>query len=61
MSATRTGNTLLIQGKEAGLGDEEEVNIVVSATVTSLLLAIAIQVHKRNKTVDPDELNALRG
>ena len=32
VSATRTGNTLLIQGKEAGLGDEEEVNIVVSAT-----------------------------
>ncbi|TMK97791.1 MAG: hypothetical protein E6G34_08830 [Actinobacteria bacterium] len=32
VTATRTDNTLLIQGKEAGLGDEAEVNIVVSAT-----------------------------
>jgi hypothetical protein len=32
VTATRTDNTLLIQGKEAGLGDEEQVNIVVSAT-----------------------------
>jgi len=36
-------------------------DIVVSATVTSLLLAIAIQIHKRNGTLDPDELNAIRG
>jgi multicomponent Na+:H+ antiporter subunit C len=36
-------------------------DIVVSATVTSLLLAIAIQIHKRNGTLDPDELNAVRG
>ena len=32
VSATRTDHTLLIQGKEAGLGDEQQVNIVVSAT-----------------------------
>jgi len=32
VTATRTDNTLLVQGKEAGLGDEAEVNIVVSAT-----------------------------
>ena len=32
VSATRTGSTLLIQGKEAGLGNEERVNIVVTAT-----------------------------
>ena len=36
-------------------------DIVVSATVTSLLLAIAIQIHKRNGSLDPDELNAIRG
>lgn len=36
-------------------------DIVVSATVTALLLALAIQISKRHRTVDPDELAALRG
>jgi len=36
-------------------------DIVVSATVTALLLAIAVQVHKRHGTVDPNELVALEG
>jgi multicomponent Na+:H+ antiporter subunit C len=36
-------------------------DIVVSATVTALLLAIAVQVHKRHGTVDPNELAALEG
>jgi multicomponent Na+:H+ antiporter subunit C len=36
-------------------------DIVVSATVTALLLAVAVQVHKRHGTVDPNELAALRG
>jgi multicomponent Na+:H+ antiporter subunit C len=36
-------------------------DIVVSATVTALLLALALQVAKRLGTVDPDELNELRG
>lgn len=36
-------------------------DIVVSATVTALLLAIAIQVNKQHGTVDPDELRDLRG
>jgi multicomponent Na+:H+ antiporter subunit C len=36
-------------------------DIVVSSTVTALLLALAIQIHKRHGTVDPDELRALRG
>jgi multicomponent Na+:H+ antiporter subunit C len=36
-------------------------DIVVSATVTSMLLAIAIQIHKRTGTIDPDKLNELRG
>jgi multicomponent Na+:H+ antiporter subunit C len=36
-------------------------DIVVSATVTALLLAIAVQVHKRQGTLDPNELSALRG
>jgi multicomponent Na+:H+ antiporter subunit C len=36
-------------------------DIVVEATVTALLLAIAVQTHKRFGTIDPDELHALRG
>ena len=36
-------------------------DIVVSATVTALLLAIAVQVQKLQHTVDPDELRELRG
>lgn len=36
-------------------------DIVVSATVTALLLALSIQVSKRQGTVDPDELSALKG
>ena len=36
-------------------------DIVVSATVTALLLALTIQIGKRHGTVDPDELRALRG
>lgn len=36
-------------------------DIVVSATVTALLLAVAMQISKRHGTVDPDELAALRG
>lgn len=36
-------------------------DIVVSATVTALLLALAIQISKRHGTVDPDQLSALEG
>ena len=36
-------------------------DVVVSVTVAALLLALAIQVQKRNKTVDPDELEAMHG
>ena len=36
-------------------------DIVVSATVTALLLALAIQIAKRHGTVDPDQLSALEG
>jgi multicomponent Na+:H+ antiporter subunit C len=36
-------------------------DIVVSATITALLLALTIQISKRHGTVDPDELRALRG
>ena len=36
-------------------------DIVVSATVTALLLALTIQISKRQGTVNPDELTALRG
>ncbi len=36
-------------------------DIVVSATVTALLLALAVQISKRHGTVDPDKLTALKG
>lgn len=36
-------------------------DIVVSATVTALLLALSVQIAKQHQTVDPDELLALRG
>jgi multicomponent Na+:H+ antiporter subunit C len=31
-------------------------DVVVGATVSALLLAIAVQVHKRTGTLDPDDL-----
>lgn len=36
-------------------------DIVVSATITALLLALAIQISKTHGTVDPDELTSLEG
>jgi len=32
VTATRSGDSLIVSGKEAGLGDESQVHIVVSAT-----------------------------
>lgn len=37
------------------------VDIVVEATVTALLLALAVQAHKRFGSLDPDDLRAIRG
>lgn len=36
-------------------------DIVVSATVTALLLALSIQINKRHGSIDPDDLAALKG
>jgi multicomponent Na+:H+ antiporter subunit C len=36
-------------------------DVVVEATVTALLLALAVQAHRRFGTLDPDKLGALRG
>ena len=36
-------------------------DIVIEATVTGLLLALAVQAHKRFGSIDPDRLRALRG
>ena len=36
-------------------------DIVVSATVTALLLALAIQIDKTHHTLDPDDLQSLKG
>ncbi len=36
-------------------------DIVVSATVTAMLLAITIQLAKRHRSVDPDELTEIEG
>jgi multicomponent Na+:H+ antiporter subunit C len=35
-------------------------DIVIEATVTGLLLALAVQAHKRFRSVDPGKLRALR-
>jgi len=35
-SVTQAGNTLTVDGKEAGLGDEEQINVVVSATASCI-------------------------
>ena len=36
-------------------------DIVVEATVTALLLALAVQAHKRFGSVDPDDLRPMEG
>jgi multicomponent Na+:H+ antiporter subunit C len=36
-------------------------DVVVGVTVAALLLALAVQEHKRFGTLDPDQLHALRG
>jgi multicomponent Na+:H+ antiporter subunit C len=36
-------------------------DVVIEATVSALLLAIAVQAHKRFGTVDPERLRPLRG
>jgi multicomponent Na+:H+ antiporter subunit C len=36
-------------------------DIVVEVTVMALLLALAVQIHKRNGTLDPNRISALRG
>lgn len=36
-------------------------DVVVEAAVSALLLALAVQAHKRFGTIDPDELRQLRG
>ncbi|HEX6778235.1 MAG TPA: sodium:proton antiporter [Ktedonobacterales bacterium] len=36
-------------------------DVVVEATVTALLLALAVQAYKRFGTLDPDELRSMRG
>jgi multicomponent Na+:H+ antiporter subunit C len=36
-------------------------DVVVGATVSALLLALAVQVHKRSHTLDPDRLTELQG
>jgi multicomponent Na+:H+ antiporter subunit C len=36
-------------------------DVVVEATVSALLLALALQAHKRFGTADPDKIGTLRG
>ena len=36
-------------------------DVVVGATVSALLLALAVQVHKRSHTLDPGRLRELQG
>jgi len=37
------------------------VDVVVEATVSALLLALAVQAHKRFGSIDPDDLHPLKG
>jgi multicomponent Na+:H+ antiporter subunit C len=37
------------------------IDVIVEAVVAALLLAIAVQVHKRFGTLDPDECHPMRG
>jgi len=37
------------------------VDVVVEATVIALMLALAVQAHKRFRTIDPEELRPLKG
>ncbi|TMK99291.1 MAG: dehydrogenase [Actinobacteria bacterium] len=36
-------------------------DVVVEATVTAVLLALAVQAHKRFGTLDPDRMGVMRG
>jgi len=36
-------------------------DIVIGVVVTALILALALQVHKRTGTLDPDDLHAMQG
>ncbi len=36
-------------------------DVVVEVTVLALLLALAVQVHKQRKTLDPNQLGIIRG
>jgi len=36
-------------------------DVVVGATVTAMLLAIAVQAHKRYGSLDPEKLRSMRG
>jgi multicomponent Na+:H+ antiporter subunit C len=36
-------------------------DVVVEATVMALLLAMVVQIHKHTGTLDPDDLQALKG
>lgn len=36
-------------------------DVVVGATVTALLLALALRVHKKAGTIDPDEIQTMKG
>ncbi len=60
------GAPIVVQGQQQPVVDPMVqamtlTDIVVSATITALLLALTIQISKRHGTVDPDELRALRG
>jgi multicomponent Na+:H+ antiporter subunit C len=36
-------------------------DVVVGTTVTALLLAVAVQLHKRHGSLDPSELHSMKG
>jgi multicomponent Na+:H+ antiporter subunit C len=46
---------------DAVVGALTLTDVVVEATVTAVLLALAVQAHKRFGSLDPEELTPLRG
>jgi multicomponent Na+:H+ antiporter subunit C len=64
----KSGTAPILQGIPKGAPKVDPVvqaltltDVVVSVTVAALLLAIAVDVHKRHGTLDLDELRELRG
>jgi multicomponent Na+:H+ antiporter subunit C len=64
----KSGTAPILQGAPKGAPKVDPVvqaltltDVVVGVTVAALLLALAVDVHKRHGTLDPETLRELRG